>query len=142
MKSTSSMRNFGDLMETLFDGRVSPMFREEHLNHKMQPPVNISESEKTFNIEVLAAGINKEDIKLQVVDSMLTISYEKNEPAQETKAKVLRHEFAVRSFKRSFTLGESVDAEKINASYENGILTVTLPKKEAVKPTQIEITVK
>lgn len=136
------MRNFGDLMETLFDGRVSPMFREEHLNHKMQPPVNISESEKTFNIEVLAAGINKEDIKLQVVDSMLTISYEKNEPAQETKAKVLRHEFAVRSFKRSFTLGESVDAEKINASYENGILTVTLPKKEAVKPTQIEITVK
>lgn len=142
MKSTNSMRNFGDLMETLFDGRVSPMFREEHLNHKMQPPVNISESEKTFNIEVLAAGINKEDIKLQVVDSMLTISYEKNEPAQETKAKVLRHEFAVRSFKRSFTLGESVDAEKINASYENGILTVTLPKKEAVKPTQIEITVK
>lgn len=142
MKSTNAMRNFGDLMETLLEGRVAPMFREEHLNHKMQPPVNISESEKTFNIEVLAAGINKEDIKLQVVDNMLTISYEKNEPAQEAKGKVLRHEFAVRSFKRSFTLGESVDAEKINASYENGILTVALPKKEAVKPTQIEITVK
>lgn len=142
MKSINAMRNFGDLMETLFEGRVAPMFREEHLNHKMQPPVNISESEQTFNIEVLAAGINKEDIKLQVVDSLLTISYEKNEPAQEAKGKVLRHEFAVRSFKRSFTLGESVDAEKINASYENGILNVTLPKKEAVKPTQIEITVK
>lgn len=142
MKSTNSMRNFGDLMETLFEGRIAPMFRDEHLNHKMQPPVNISESEQTFNIEVLAAGINKEDIKLQVVDNLLTISYEKNEPAQEAKGKVLRHEFAVRSFKRSFTLGESVDAEKINASYENGILNVTLPKKEAVKPTQIEITVK
>lgn len=142
MKSTNAMRNFGDLMETLFESRVAPMFRDEHLNHKMQPPVNISESEQTFNIEVLAAGINKEDIKLQVVDNLLTISYEKNEPAQEAKGKVLRHEFAVRSFKRSFTLGESVDAEKINASYENGILNVTLPKKEAVKPTQIEITVK
>lgn len=142
MKNANAIRNFGDLMETIFDGRVASGFREESHNHRMQPPVNIYEMDNDFYIEVMAPGVNKEDIKLQVADKMLTIAYEKNEPAKETTGKMLRNEFAVKSFKRSFTLGETVDAEKINASYDQGILKVTLPKKELAKPQQIEITVK
>lgn len=141
MKNANAIRNLGDLVETIFDGRFSPVFKEERSDHKMQPPVNIYEMDNDFHIEVMAPGVSKEAIKLQVVDNMLTISFEKSEPAKEAIGKMLRNEFAVRSFKRSFTLGETVDATKINASYEQGILKVMLPKKEVAKPQQIEITV-
>lgn len=141
MKNANAIRNFGDLVETIFDGRFSPVFKEEHSNYKMQPPVNIYEMDNEFHIEVMAPGISKEAIRLQVIDNMLTLSFEKSEPAKEVAGKMLRNEFSVRSFKRSFTLGETVDATKINASYEQGILKVTLPKKELAKPQQIEITI-
>lgn len=140
--NSNAVRNFGDLMETIFDGRFNTMFKDDHSSGPvMQPPVNIYEMEQGFNIEVMAPGVAKEDIKLSVLENMLTISYEKNEPAKETAGKLLRNEFGIKSFKRSFTLGEKIDATKINASFENGILKITLAKKEVVKPAQVDITI-
>lgn len=139
--NANPVRNFGELIDSIFDGKFNGVFRDDHGHHSIQPPVNIYEQDNGFYIEVMAAGVAKEDIKLNVVDNLLTISYEKHEPAKDSSGKLLRSEFGIRSFKRSFTLGEKVDAAKINASYENGILRIALPKKEPVKPAQIEISI-
>lgn len=137
----NSVNNFGALIDSIFDGKFNGMFREEHHTSLTQPPVNIYEKENGFHIQVMAPGVAKEEIKLSVMDNMLTITYEQHEPAKDVKGKLLRNEFGIRSFKRNFTLGEKVDAEKINAAYEQGILNIFLPKKEPVKPAQIEISI-
>ncbi|HTO15967.1 MAG TPA: Hsp20/alpha crystallin family protein [Edaphocola sp.] len=141
---TTAIRNFGELMDSIFEGNLGKnILRDDfETSYKIQPPVNIYEMENSFIIEVLAPGVEKEDIKLQVEDNILTLSYDKKESAKEEAGKLLRNEFHVKSFKRSFTLGEVVQIENINASYEQGILKIAVPKKEPVKPVQIDINVK
>ncbi|HRP88563.1 MAG TPA: Hsp20/alpha crystallin family protein [Edaphocola sp.] len=144
MYTKEAIRNFGDLMDTIFEGNVGKRnFKDDmERNYSIQPPVNIFEMEHQFFIEVLAPGVKKEDIKLQVEDNILTLSYDKNEPAKVETGKLLRGEFTVKSFKRSFTLNDAIQTEGILASYEEGILKIEIPKKEPVKPVQIEINVK
>jgi HSP20 family protein len=104
-------------------------------------PVNISEDEQGYSLELNVPGRNKEDFKLDVENGLLTISYEKKEEAENQAHKFVRKEFTYSSFKRSFSLDEKINAEAIEAKYENGILRITLPKKEEVKnaPKQISI---
>jgi HSP20 family protein len=104
-------------------------------------PVNINESENGYNVEFNVPGRNKEDFKINVEKGLLTVSYEKNEQKEAKEVKSVRKEFSFQSFKRSFTLDEKIDADGIEAKYENGILKVLLPKKEEVKsaPKQISI---
>ena len=103
--------------------------------------VNISENENGYNLEFNVPGRNKEDFKINVDKGLLTISYEKKEETETKDVKVLRKEFSFQSFTRSFSLDEKINAEGIEAKYENGILKVLLPKKEEVKiaPKQISI---
>jgi len=103
-------------------------------------PVNITEAEAGYQLEFNVPGRNKEDLKISVENGLLTVSYEK--PTEEkAEVKTLRSEFSYGSFKRSFTLDEKINAEAIEAKYENGILKVFLPKKEEVKnaPKQISV---
>ncbi|WP_018616463.1 Hsp20/alpha crystallin family protein [Segetibacter koreensis] len=104
-------------------------------------PVNISENENGYNIEFNVPGRNKEDFKINVDKGLLTVSHEKKEETETKDIKVLRKEFSFQSFTRSFSLDEKINAEGIEAKYENGILKVVLPKKEEVKiaPKQISI---
>lgn len=112
---------------------------------KATVPVNVKESDKAYELEVIAPGLEKSDFVLTLEKNMLTISYVKKtatqDEAQTSIEKMIRQEFEVRSFKRSFTLDEKIDATRIGATYLNGVLTLSLPKKEEVKvtPTQIEI---
>ena len=103
--------------------------------------VNISEDADGFLIELAAPGLTKEDLKVDVDKNLLTIKAEK--ATEETKnedkdnknnSKYTRREFNFTSFKRSFTLPESVAKDKVSASYENGILKVSVPKKDEAKP--------
>ena len=106
------------------------------------PAVNITESTEAFDIEVAAPGLKKEDFKINLDNGMLTISSEKSEENESEDKKVTRKEFSFSSFQRSFTLPESVQADKINASYKEGVLKIKLPKREEAKkqpPKQIEI---
>ncbi|WP_338759505.1 Hsp20/alpha crystallin family protein [Bernardetia sp. ABR2-2B] len=109
------------------------------------PAVNISENENEHLIEVSAAGFEKDQFNIEVEDNKLTISAETKEEreessgsdeeiAQENKKQnyYTRREFRSSSFKRSFTLPKNVDGENIAASYENGVLKLTLPKKTEV----------
>ena len=87
-------------------------------------------------------GREKSDFKIQVDKNILTISQEKKENTETAgEVRQVRKEFGLKTFKRSFTLDEKIDVEGIVAKYENGILKLTLPKKEVAKPRQIKVEV-
>ena len=104
-------------------------------------PVNIYEAADGFQLEVSVPGINKEDLKVNVDKGLLSISYEKKEENKQENQKSVRREFSTRSFKRTFTVGEQVNIENIQAKYENGVLKLYLPKKDQVKdnPKHVEV---
>ena len=97
------------------------------------PAVNIREDEKAFYLELAIPGMKKEDVKIELKDEMLTISSEYKEEKEDKAEGYSRKEFSYNSFCRSFYLPDGVDAEKINASYREGILGIEIPKKEEEK---------
>lgn len=106
------------------------------------PAVNIAEHPENFSIELAAPGFNKSDFKVAVENGVLTISAEKKEEKTDNNKRYTRKEFAYNSFKRSFSLPDNVEGDKIAASYNDGLLALTLPKKEEAKPKPVkEITI-
>lgn len=102
---------------------------------KTVPQVNIKENEQAFELELVAPGQKKEDFNIEIENDLLTISTEaKTEKIEQEEGKFTRREFRISSFKRAFTLPETVKADEINAAYKDGILTLTLPKKEEALP--------
>ncbi len=99
------------------------------------PSVNIKESSDNFEVEVAAPGLGKTDFNIELNHDVLTISSDKK-VENETKEgqNFTRREFSYQSFSRSFTLPNTADSDKIQAKYDNGILTVVIPKKEEAKP--------
>jgi len=104
-------------------------------------PVNITEKENEYQIEVVAPGFEKTDFKISLDQQILTISVDKTEDATATANKTIRKEFRTRSFKRTFTVDDKVDTDKIEAKYVNGILIVTIQKKETIKTASKDIEV-
>ncbi len=103
--------------------------------------VNIVEAPDHYRIEMAAPGLKKDDFELKMDNGVLTISVDKEWELEEGH-EFRRREFAYYSFERSFMLPDTVDVDHIKANYKNGILTVTLPKKEEAKekpPRKIEI---
>jgi HSP20 family protein len=99
------------------------------------PAVNVKETNDTFEVEMAAPGMKKEDFKVELNNNVLTISSEhKHEHEEKDREKYNRREFSYQSFQRSFQLSrEAVDADNIQARYENGVLRLTIPKREEVK---------
>jgi HSP20 family protein len=106
---------------------------------KTNPAVNVTETPDNFRIEVAAPGLEKKDFNVAVENDLLTISSKKTAEEKTDSEKFTRREFNYFEFKRSFQLPDTVDVNAINASYEAGILTLTLPKKEEAKPLQKNI---
>ncbi len=105
------------------------------------PPANIYETKDEFQVELLVPGRKKEDFKISLDNQLLTIAFDEAEKKEDESKKQVKKEFSLRSFSRSFTLDEKIDAEGINAKYEDGVLVLTLPIKEEVKVLPKEITV-
>lgn len=103
------------------------------------PRANSYENENEYVLELLVPGLSKEDLKIDLNEEVLNIS---SEVKNESKAQFRLREFHYGTFKRSFTLPEDVDSDKISASYENGILRVSLPKVEAAPKIQRQIEIK
>lgn len=113
-------------------------------DHRGVPALNIKEDDRELSLELRVPGMNKEDIRLDYNDGILTISGERNEEKEEKdKEKYLRREFSSCSFHRSFELPEDrYDVAKARAVYKDGILEVTLPKKEQKDKVSRQIEVK
>ena len=99
------------------------------------PAINIKETNEAFEVEMAAPGMKKNDFKIELEGNLLTISSETSNQTEEKEGdRYSRREFSYLSFQRSFTLAKDVlDAEKIKAKYENGILHLSIPKKEEAK---------
>lgn len=141
--STIALRK-NNLFPSIFDD----LFNDEWLDNSTKkirntlPAVNIKESEKDFELEVVIPGLKKEDIKIDVDREVLTISSEQKQEHEEKNDEYTRREFHFSSFKRSFSIPESVDVEKIDASYKDGILNIALPKREEMTPKSKSIQIK
>ena len=104
------------------------------------PPVDITENKETVRITTELPGVQPEDVKLSVENNVLTIRGEKRSTHEEKNDRMHRYERQYGSFERTFSLPGTVDVDRIEARYDNGVLTVEMPKVERAKPKQIEIT--
>jgi HSP20 family protein len=103
------------------------------------PSVNIKETEDEFEVEMAAPGMKKEDFRIELNNSVLAISSEKQSGDEIKDGKnVTRREFSYQSFSRSFALPAIVETDRITAKYENGIVRVNIPKKEELKPKPLK----
>lgn len=133
-------KSFNTIMEDLFT--EIPDFLKNEINKtdwKGSVPVNVKETEKSFELEVIAPGFTKEDFKINLENNLLTVSAEKKEDVKADGEKQIRNEYNFKSFKRSFTIDEKIDATKTDASYINGVLRLNFPKKVEVRGTATEI---
>lgn len=133
----------GNSLDSLFPHSNSidlPNFFNDMFDHILKdekvtwmPATNIIERENDFKIDLAVPGLDKKDFNIEVENDQLVVSGERKEEKVEEKDKVTKREFHYGSFKRSFELPETADAEKINASYNNGVLSVSIAKKEEAK---------
>lgn len=128
----------------MFDEVLNRNFSNNWMTSKGEfvPSVNIKETEKAFMLEFAVPGFNKNDFDVQIENEHITISGNKEESKEENTDEYTRKEFSFRSFKRTFSLPENINTDKVEAIYENGVLHVGLPKKElkaAPAPKKIEI---
>jgi len=124
------------LFDRFFDGELFDWNNRNFSNtNTTLPSVNIKEDQDKFTVEVAAPGFDKSDFKLELNHNSLTISSEKKVENETKEGEVFtKREFSYQSFTRSFTLPQIDDGERIEANYDNGILTVSIPKKEEAKP--------
>jgi HSP20 family protein len=133
---TQNTQGAPTLFPGLVDGVLSRFFEDSFPGfgwtvQQRSVPVNIRETETAFELELVAPGLRKDDFQVGLEENNLTVSFEhKEEERKDSEKGYLRQEYRVQSFSRTFTLNESVDAEKISARYENGVLWLNLPKKE------------
>ena len=122
---------FGNLMDDIFPATAT-----------YYPPVNIHENENNFVIELKVPGIKKEEINIQMEKGLMTIIYNHSENKETNFNRLIKKEFSNKSFKRTFSLDEKINSEAIEAKLEEGILTLTLPIKEAIVTPKTTISIK
>lgn len=119
---------------------LDEMFTNDYLGGTEQtrksfiPSVNVMEKEDQYVLEMSIPGFKKEEVSIEIDKDLLTISSEVDALKEETTEQFTRKEFSKQSFGRSFRLPETVHLEKIDASYENGVLSIVLPKKDESLP--------
>ena len=142
-------RTENNWVDHLFQENLNRFFNDDFwslgkIDQQANVPVNLRETDQSYEMSLIAPGLRKEDFKLNVTNDLLTVSYEQKEEHNEEKAEEgwLRKEYKMQSFSRSFTLDDSVDVSKISASYDNGVLHLSLPKKENARRISKTIDIK
>ncbi|MFC0877382.1 Hsp20/alpha crystallin family protein [Saccharicrinis sp. FJH2] len=126
---------FNDVMENMFNGN------EPGTPSYDTPLCNVVENKEGFNIEFALPGFSKKEVTIDVDNNVLTVSGKKEENKNETERNYTRREFNYGEFKRSFTLPETVDQDKIKATFSDGILNVEIPKKPELQPKSLKINI-
>jgi len=129
------------LVDELFNNFLKNDYHENYVNNcGTSPATNVFETEKEFKIEVLLPGFAKEDLQLNVHQNVLTVKVEKEKEESKEEYKYTHREFDAVNFEKKYRLPKSVDADKISAKFENGILNIELPKKEeSLEKAPVEI---
>jgi len=140
VKFNNRTRNTAPYFNNVFDSLFTDAINKNASINKV-PGVNILESEKDYTVELAAPGLVKEDFQINLKKDTLSVWAEKKSEDTEVQKNYSRKEFDYLSFARSFVLPETVDAEKIAAEYVNGILTITIGKKENLEPESKDIKV-
>jgi HSP20 family protein len=131
-----------DRMNRLFRESYGPEGREEILNNtSFAPPVDVYEDEHSVNLKIEVPGIDEKDIDVRIENNVLSVHGERKFEKEEREENFRRLERQYGSFTRTFTLPTTVDAEKVSANYDKGILKIALPKKAEAKPKQIKVNV-
>jgi HSP20 family protein len=128
----SNLPAFSNLLENFFGKDVTDFVGRDFT--ASVPAVNVVETAEAFKVEVAAPGLKKENFQISFHNNVLTIASKTEHSNEENKGKYARREFGYTSFQRSFTVPNSVEADKIEANYTDGILYVHLPKREEAKP--------
>jgi HSP20 family protein len=126
-------KRFSDIMDEFFNDAVATR------RDTFVPSIDISETEKQFVIDVEVPGVDKKDIELGIENNTLTISGERKFEKKEDNKQYHRVESHYGTFSRTFSLPDNVNTESINASYNNGILSITVDKSEQQMKKQIKI---
>jgi HSP20 family protein len=146
--SPAQTRSLSSWVDQLFQDNLSRFFNDDPWmssgTQMHRVPVNLRETAKTYEMELVAPGLKKEDFRIQVSNESLTVSFDHEEKKEEGKEDEgwIRREYRNESFSRTFHLDDTVDATKIEADYNNGILHVCLPKKENAQKITRSIQVK
>ncbi len=142
LTSCSPLRDFGFLPGRLYN-LADALFGDAPAAAKSwTPAVNVSEDESAYRISAELPEVPSGDVKVVVRDGVLTL---KGERKAETKTEGIKYHVVERtygSFQRSFSLPKDANGEKVSAEFKNGVLLVTVPKREEVKPREIEVQVK
>ena len=118
----------------LFDDFINRELNLDKSIFETLPAVNIKELDSLFQIELAVPGKNKNDFQIEIEDGLLSISSSFNKEQNEDNSKLTRIEFDYNSFKRTFSIPESVDSSKIEATYKGGILKISLSKRDEALP--------
>lgn len=128
--------NFNALVNSFFNQDVE----ETYPGHSFfKPSTDIKETENSFELNIALAGIKKDDIKIEVNEGVLTVSGERHDKSEKKEDKYHLSEISYGKFTRRFSLPEQVDQDNIEASVEDGILHLSIPKSEKVKPKLISV---
>lgn len=135
---TQALTKFTERIPTVFEDFFRPWNEwfdgNRILGREMSTPaVNITEQKDKYLVSMAAPGLKKEDFKIDIDGNMLTISSEKEENKEEKEDNFTRKEYNYSSFSRTFTLPEEINQEKIDAKYEDGVLRISLPRKQETK---------
>ncbi len=134
-ESTQFEREINNLLGNVFTGRESLKGQ----TGDWRPRVDVHEDENGYQVDLELPGLSREDVVVTFEDGRLTVSGERKFEEERKEKNLHRIERRYGSFSRSFSFPSQVESEKITASHENGLLTVTLPKSEEIKPKKIEI---
>jgi len=140
--STDPFRQFLELqrdLNRLFEGGYTKAPQEEAALNAWMPAVDIYEDADSFLIKVELPEVSKEDVKVSLDDNKLSLSGERKVEHEDKRDGYHRVERSYGQFYRSFTLPPNVNTEAINAQFKDGVLRLTLPKKEEAKPKQIDV---
>ncbi len=129
-RSNTLFPMLSDFLEDFFN---TDIFNDMPAVQSSVPAVNIKETDKSYVIELAAPGLKKDDFEIDLDNNVLTISYQKKEEKEDKDEHYTRREFYFSEFKRSFTLPETADLDKIDAKYKDGILEITIEKKDEAK---------
>ncbi|WP_178984850.1 Hsp20/alpha crystallin family protein [Winogradskyella helgolandensis] len=131
--SDTNFPTWSNWLDEIFNRDLPSVFNSNFNTGMTLPKVNIKETADAYLVEMAVPGLKKSDFNIDIDNQVLSISTEKSEENEQKGENYTRREFGYSSFKRTFSLPETVEEDKIKASYNEGLLNIHLPKKEEAK---------